>query len=179
MSVTSKLKDKDVVEKIDHISDAVSAISALMIGKTPSVQILTMLQVCISSAGRFAFVISSYPCFLCFWFCLPSLPIIGTRPCITRLTISAMSLHVCTCRTSREFRSTSSISTPCIVFLRMWRRGKCIGRKPTLPYKRIRGFYHSVLLWLHQPQHIYWKQDSLLIFAQILGIDQKALVDAR
>lgn len=33
MSVTSKLKDKDVVEKIDHISDAVDAISALMIGK--------------------------------------------------------------------------------------------------------------------------------------------------
>ena len=37
MSVTSKLKDKDVVEKIDHISDAVDAISAHLIGKTPSV----------------------------------------------------------------------------------------------------------------------------------------------
>ena len=39
MSVTSKLKDKDVVKKIDHISDAIDAISAHMIGKTPSVPV--------------------------------------------------------------------------------------------------------------------------------------------
>ena len=39
MSVTSKLKDKDVVEKIDHISDVVDVISALMIGKAPSVPV--------------------------------------------------------------------------------------------------------------------------------------------
>lgn len=39
MSVTSKLKDKDVVEKIDHISDAVDVMSALMIGKAPSVPV--------------------------------------------------------------------------------------------------------------------------------------------
>lgn len=39
MSVTSKLKDKDVMEKIDHISDAVDVISALMIGKAPSVPV--------------------------------------------------------------------------------------------------------------------------------------------
>lgn len=39
MSVTSKLKDKDVVEKIDHISDAVDVMSALMIGKATSMPV--------------------------------------------------------------------------------------------------------------------------------------------